>query len=89
MITLPERFARAMVAQNQDACARLDRLYAIRDQIEADGEWPAWCAMPMSEVMSCLIAQYHADGPSFFYCRADRAPYGGLSLAKNEASVSL
>lgn len=66
MITLPERFARAMITQNQDACARLDRLYAIRDQIEADGEWPAWCAMPMSEVMACLIAQYHADGPTSF-----------------------
>lgn len=66
MITRPERFARAMIAQNQDACARLDRLYTIRDQIEADGEWPAWCAMPMSEVMACLIAQYHADGPTSF-----------------------
>ena len=66
MLTFPERFARALITQNQDACARLDRLYAIRDQIEADGEWPAWCAMPMSEVMACLCAQYHADGPNAF-----------------------
>ena len=62
MLTFPERFARGMITQNQDACARLDRLYAIRDQIETDGEWPAWCAMPMSEVMACLCAQHHADG---------------------------
>lgn len=66
MLTLPERFSRALILRNQDACARLDRLYAIRDQIEADGEWPSWCAMPMSEVMSCLIAQYRADGPTSF-----------------------
>lgn len=61
MLMLPERFSRALISQNQDACARLDRLYAIRDQIEADGEWPSWCAMPMSEVMSCLMAQYHTE----------------------------
>lgn len=61
MLILPERFSRALTAQNQDACARLDRLYAIRDQIEADGEWPAWCAMPMSEVMACLMAQYRTQ----------------------------
>lgn len=35
MLTFPERFARALITQNQDACARLDRLYAIRDQIYA------------------------------------------------------
>lgn len=66
MKILPEVFTQQLMQQNQDACTRLDRLYSIRDQIEADGEWPAWCAMPMSEVMACLCAQNHTNVPNAF-----------------------
>lgn len=53
----PDEFTRRVLKKHERAVTLLKELEKSRDEIEAEGDWPTWCAMPLSGVYSALMEE--------------------------------
>lgn len=53
-----EQFVISTLSRHPTAIKRLSLIESHRAELEADGEWPDWCALPMAAVYSVLCEEY-------------------------------
>ena len=56
-----EVYTRKVIARHPIATRNIQLLESHRTELEADGEWPAWCALPMSVVYTGLAEEYGCE----------------------------
>lgn len=56
-----EIYAREVIARHPIAADSIRLLELHRAELEADGEWPEWCALPMAAVYSGLTTEYGCE----------------------------
>lgn len=53
-----EQFVINILSRHHTAIKRISLIESHRAELEADGEWPDWCALPMAAVYSVLCEEY-------------------------------
>lgn len=53
----PDEFTKNVLKKHEVAVKLLREIEKSRDEIEAEGDWPSWCAMPLSGVYSALMEE--------------------------------
>lgn len=53
-----EQFVISTLSRHPTAIKRISLIESHRAELEADGEWPDWCALPMAAVYSVLCEEY-------------------------------
>lgn len=56
-----ERFVQKILGRNLRAVSTINYSFSLREQMEADGMWPDWCALPMGVTATALLEQYGID----------------------------
>lgn len=56
-----EIYAREVIARHPIASTSIRMIERHRSELEADGEWPEWCVLPMAAVYSSLADEYGCE----------------------------